>query len=356
MGLTHGYVMPSLDVNLNGNNSLITISWSDMNGQTPDQYQIKVDGVLQFTTANKTINNLTITTGADRTLVVDAYKAGTVVYSITKKIRFFDYTGSSQSWQVPINLSKAVLADVLGAQGGGSGGLGGRNKCYVKFIPGSTVYMMCGGAGSASASFSCVLSDPGVLPGGFNGGGTGGKRSDSYGCASGVSYTQGASGGGASDIRTINGDLSTRIVVAGGGGGRYGSSGGDGGGINGNDGGYSIGGSWPTTLRGNGGTSSAGGKGGTGGSVQGNIGVLGIGGSGAAISVYGDNPGAAGGGGGGYFGGGGGAVGSNYGAAGGGGGGSGYIDTTVAGISSKNNARTSGYNTGNGKILLSWFE
>jgi hypothetical protein len=167
---------------------------------------------------------------------------------------------------------------------------------------------------------------------GYNGGGTFG-------------YT----GGGATDIRSKSDDLSTRLVVAGGGGGqgiRQGSivvNGGAGGGLTGVIGNKSATG----TNGGGGATQTAGGT-----STSGRPGLLGIGGngysqSGSGVLAY------AGSGGGGYYGGG---VGNIYYATGtdiygaGGGGGSSYIDL----LDSTTSVTTAGLNSGNGSIVITF--
>lgn len=107
----------------------------------------------------------------------------------------FDYTGAVQTFVVPSGVHE-ITVDCVGAAGGTGPGysaaLGGRVQCLLKVNPGQTLYIYCGASGDN---------------GGFNGGGTSGD---------GVKY----GGGGASDIRTIEGDLNSRIIVSGGGGGR----------------------------------------------------------------------------------------------------------------------------------------
>jgi hypothetical protein len=176
----------------------------------------------------------------------------------------------------------------------------------VAVSPGQLIYVEVGGNG-------CNGSMGSGGAGGFNGGGAGGDSGDL------ALGNGGGGGGGASDIRTAplsDGvpSLSTRILIAAGGGGSAGGpSGGAGGegGATGNDG--AAGGGVAGGTGGAGGTMT-----GPGGSF-GQVGSLGTGGPGqsAAAMVAG---GSGGGGGGGYYGGGGGITGSGGGSSGGGGG------------------------------------
>ena len=189
----------------------------------------------------------------------------------------FSYTGSVQTYTVPAGVT-AINVNAVGGTVGTSGPLGGRGAVVTSDIPVTpleTLYVYVGGDGSI---------------GGFNGGG-----SSQYGSA----------GGGASDVRTVAGDLTTRLLVAGGGGGGSGYVGQPPGGDAGNPNGQpSIG-----NCGGGGGTQSAGGASSCG---PGNSGSLGQGGT-VSTSWNG------GAGGGGYYGGG------TGGFSGGGGGGSDYV-------------------------------
>ena len=210
----------------------------------------------------------------------------------------FGYTGQTQMITFPASATN-IRFEVLGAQGGKTGGGGGRVTGAIT-EPFPFLYITVGGAGESNAS----------APGGFNGGGT-------AGAAAGVE----GSGGGASDIRTST-KLSSRIVVAGGGGGRgsgLGSAGGAGGGLIGVDGKTGQGGG------GLGGSQESGGLGGlpNGEGIAGTSGEFGVGGTGGSGPLHGG-----GGGGGGYFGGGGGGPDADWCCtdSGGGGGGSSYTD------------------------------
>ena len=205
-----------------------------------------------------------------------------------------------------------------GASGAGSGGLGGYAEADIPVTPGDALYVYTGEAGG-----SCTFCD-----GTFNGGG--GRKHSGY---------TGYQGGGATDIRTMNGDwndlsgLSSRLLVAGGGaGGGYVNNigGGNGGGLEGQDGDSGFGGtqsaggaitenSWCTQ---NGNYISAGG--------------FGYGGMGQGANAGG------GGGGGGWYGGGGGCY-------NGGGGGSSYSDAANSNFNT-----VSGMNSGNGYATITW--
>lgn len=184
----------------------------------------------------------------------------------------FEYNGTDgtdgdvQTFTVPEKVDVLTI-DAWGAQGGGGlGGLGGHNASTIKVSPGDVLEIRVGGR-------------PSELNGrGFNGGGRG--------------------GGGASDVRPAGGDLSARIVTAGGGGGSGGvqgpdtpmtwREGGAGGGGDGSD-------ACSANTCGRGGTQAAGGAAGSGGNLAcGQAGSFGNGGSGDCWS----------GGGGGWYGGG----------------------------------------------------
>lgn len=321
-----------------------------------DQYKIYVDNSLQTTVTTNSVSGISITNGANRILKIEAWYNNAISSIITRNVRLFEYTGAEESWTVPTGY-KWVGCDVQGAQGGGSGGKGARIRTYITVADYSTLYIRCGGAGGNGSYNNCVGVAPAIVSGGWNGGGDGGTWYDAYGCISpNVTYGRGSSGGGASDIRSVTNNLFSRLVVAGGGGGNGGGTyTGDGGAYDGVDGGFNINGSWQNTIRGKGATILAGGSGGTGGAqTQGTSGTLGQGGNGGVLGVFGDNPGSGAGGGGGYYGGGGGSAGSNYGSSGGGGGGSSYILPPFDNVSLMYGARTSGFRTGAGKILLDW--
>ena len=233
----------------------------------------------------------------------------------------FDYSGDSFIWTPPSKIN-SLHFDVLGAQGGRSGGKGGSVSGDFAVIP-SMLYVFVGGAGSSSNG----------APGGFNGGG-----------ASGNGHGDQGSGGGASDLR-ISPNLSDRVVVAGGGGGTGGWIGGVGG-----AGGLTIASAGtkgsPSGTAGGGGTQLAGGVAGlgvtTGNGTAGSLALGGVGGNGAVAG--------GGGGGGGFYGGGGGGSDSVSGGSDGAGGGGGSSFATMALTSSV--VHQAGVRAGNGQVVL----
>ncbi|MEY4310558.1 MAG: hypothetical protein RLZ71_484 [Actinomycetota bacterium] len=233
----------------------------------------------------------------------------------------FDYTGSNYVYTPP-NGIRSMSFELHGAQGGHSGGLGGRVTGTLSSIP-STIYVFVGGAGKPGNSAA----------GGFNGGGTAGSGHGDEG-----------SGGGASDLR-LSMSSDDRIVVAGGGGGAGGWIGGAGG-----SGGTVIANAGTSTTAGGGGagTQLAGGSGGTGYAAgNGTAGAKAQGGTGGTGTA-----GGGGGGGGGYFGGGGGGgdgVSSGLDGAGGGGGSSFASLIYTTGVS-----HFLGTNSGNGKVVITY--
>lgn len=233
----------------------------------------------------------------------------------------FDYTGSNYVYTPP-NGIRSMSFDLHGAQGGHSGGLGGRVTGTLTSIP-ATIYVFVGGAGKPGNS----------VAGGFNGGGTSGSGHGDEG-----------SGGGASDLR-LSMSSDDRIAVAGGGGGAggwIGGAGGSGGTLIANAGTSTtaIGGGAGTQLAGGaGGSGYAAGAGTTGSKAQG-----GTGGTGTA--------GGGGGGGGGYFGGGGGGadgVSSGLDGAGGGGG-----SSFASLLYTTNVNHYLGSNSSNGKVVITY--
>lgn len=203
--------------------------------------------------------------------------------------------------------------EVWGASGGNCynggnttyGGKGGYCSGAIVFPSNFSVYVYVGQSGEdINHAYT------------FNGGGMGGSR-----------YNE-KSGGGATDIRLLNGtwsdfnSLKSRIIVAAGGGGaqhyNFGCNGGNSGGLSGQDGFYSVSPNFQNDpyVVAKGATQTSGGKGGEG-DKCGYDGILGVGGN------YSSEINEGGGGGGGYYGGGGG--GSSYAIVGSGAGGSSFI-------------------------------
>ncbi len=236
----------------------------------------------------------------------------------------FDFTGSVQTYIVPITASTFML-EVWGAEGGkgcnstgsfSDGGKGGYSRGVLSAHAGDTLYVYVGEKGEdAKESSSIYTYSPS-----FNGGGAAGMHNySSY-------YYNGGSGGGATDIRVNSNSLFARAIVAGGGGGGgYSTSyfGGYGGGVVAGSG-YNQ--TADAANYGQGGTQTAGGTGATG-SYPAQAGSFGLGGQGGPYSgTYTVTGG--GGGGGGWYGGGGGKSGNSS-SAYPGGGGSGYVYTAT---------------------------
>ncbi|HCP47795.1 MAG TPA: hypothetical protein DIU15_17270, partial [Deltaproteobacteria bacterium] len=136
------------------------------------------------------------------------------------------FTGSTQTLETAA-VATEYLFTAFGARAGRGvnsthGGLGGMAEGSKTFDANTTLFVEVGGVGE-----DAVQADTGgTHSGGYNGGGNGTRG--------------GSAGGGATDVRTTIGDLNSRILVAGGGGGcGYNSCdyrGGDGGGLSGADG------------------------------------------------------------------------------------------------------------------------
>ena len=116
----------------------------------------------------------------------------------------FDYTGDGQTYTVPS--AGTYKIETWGAQGGGSeSGKGAYVRGYVDLTENQQLYVYVGGQPA----------DEPRQNGGFNGGGNVATNDDGTGRA----------GGGATDVRLVNGDwnntqsLNSRIIVAAGGGG-----------------------------------------------------------------------------------------------------------------------------------------
>ena len=140
----------------------------------------------------------------------------------------YEFTGSIQTFEVPEGVNQ-IFIEAWGAQGGDAwacggffaddGGQGGYASGLLNVAPEEVYYIYVGGAGVG------VQTSSNANEGGWNGGGDANQ------------YAGG--GGGATDLRTVQGDLSSRLIVAGGGGNEgcpdHGE-GGPGGGLVGGDG------------------------------------------------------------------------------------------------------------------------
>jgi uncharacterized repeat protein (TIGR02543 family) len=248
--------------------------------------------------------------GGIKTGTVSANKGGNGCVGISFQVGgvssmvTFNYTGSNQSWTVPIGVTSATFY-LIGAGGGGgvsfAGGGGGYATGSYAVTAGQTLTVIVGqgGGGADAVTRPGVSGYPGIYtPVTYGGGGRGGSFS------AGWDELYYSSGGGRSAIRLPN--TSTDLATAGGGSGAaYSQCGLGGGGLTGNG-----------STRG--GTQSAGGTGA--GSGNGYPGTNGI------AYQGGDSKDEGGGGGGGFFGGGGG--GDNT----AGGGGSSYVALLTNGV------------------------
>lgn len=268
------------------------------------------------------------------TKIKEAYYGSTKVYSsFTPQTTRFDYTGSFQVFTVPSGCTKLIV-DCVGACGKDEtyseyygrlrttkhGGNGGRVQCVLSVTPGDILYIYIGGKPTSLTSATYNASD---------------IRTNSNGIT---------------DLTS----LSSRLLVAGGGGsagsGTYndpgtvvyhGGDGGAGGGLTGNDGSSST-----YAPGGKGGTQTSGGKSGNG--ISAGNGSFGLGGFfGSSSSSYNTGQGGSG-----WYGGGSGGISLqdfmiNT---GGGGGGSSYTDPNLC----TDVVHTQGYSeaTGNGWIII----
>lgn len=182
-------------------------------GATADAFAIEVsDGVNPSVIL---IVNLSINNGPSLTLgTMPSVCAGVTVATIPfsgltnvgPDTAMFSYTGGSQSWTVPANVT-SFKYDIMGAAGGrdsyigGVAGKGGRVQGTISVAPFTNVGIEVGGKGSDGTGVGAA--------GGYNGGG------DAYF----YFYGSGGAGGGATDLRIGGMGLANRKVVAGGGGG-----------------------------------------------------------------------------------------------------------------------------------------
>lgn len=305
---------------LTGSSDMVT--FVGMEYEEPGFYVLNQDGSTMYNDPEVVISGeigtvpnksyvLTYTVYDSGGMVIDR-KTRTV--TLLEAVNNFQYTGSVKSYTIPV--SGLYKLEVWGAQGGSAdinydiGGKGGYTYGNYYFTKGDILNVYVGGAGGYSAT--------GSIFGGFNGGGTSGAGT----------VSSGGTGGGATDIRTTL-NLTSRIIIAGGGGGSgsrknasYAGAGGAGGGLAGKLPTYAN----YSTYNGGAGDSNYGGSPAsysTSVTTPPTIGESGAGGNGGTYnSEYGG-----GGGGGGYFGGGGGV---RY---GGGGGGSGYCGSMIGCIS-----------------------
>lgn len=201
-----------------------------------------MDGVAAFDANGNQIDSNNISYDLDINNIEN--KEYTVTYTTssngknivaTRKIKFIDndivntflYTGDAQVFSASNNGSYKV--ELWGAQGGSmagegfdynnnsrgnltyTGGNGAYTKGNIQLSQGQAMFVYVGGKGADNVSYSCTEGDAG----GYNGGGSLVTNQCRFG----------SSGGGATDIRLVNGSwddfngLKSRIMVAAGGGG-----------------------------------------------------------------------------------------------------------------------------------------
>lgn len=168
-----------------------------------------------YTCAYTTGNTQTPTTAASE-LPTTTQWSGVTLLSESRDIistngydqlsRVYNYTGSSQTFKA--NYNGLYKVELWGAQGGSdehvTGGKGAYTSGIIELAKDDILYVYVGGESTSEA-------------GGYNGGGSA-SRSGGY-----ISF----GGGGATDIRLVNGEwndsesLASRIMVAGGGGGSF---------------------------------------------------------------------------------------------------------------------------------------
>ena len=172
-----------------------------------------------------------------RLLVATLITCGLAVGSAPASAYTYNFTGAFQTVTVPAGMTVAKV-ELLGAQGGGSGGgRGARVSTTIAVTPGEVLRLYVGGQ-----SLNAL--------GGYNGGGD-------------APTTSARGGGGATDIRRAPYGSADRIAVAGGGGGA------GGGGTNGGDSG-SAGSQGGSPRDGEGGQPGSGSTGGAGGAAGNN--------------------------------------------------------------------------------------
>ena len=168
--------------------------------------KLKQNGLITITVTSPYVSSTT-------------YKVKVIREGVSEQDTFdFDYKGEYQEFIAP--MSGLYKLETWGAQGGGrhqnselgTGGNGGYSSGIIYLAKGQKLYIYVGGKGSWCGGSACTIA------GGWNGGGQGIKYTN-------TNWDPAASGGGATDIRTVPGEwnseigLNSRIIVAGGGGG-----------------------------------------------------------------------------------------------------------------------------------------
>lgn len=183
---------------------------------TEYEYYFSIDGGATWeSNENKTIS--TYTYGTDKINNASSAKMRRITkdgkIQVAKATEFeYQYTGTYQPFIVPED--GAYQLEVWGASGY-NGGKGGYAKGNKECTAGEKLYVYVGETGIGASGTTGGRAT-------FNGGGNGGNG---YGSYNGGFAVGGGSGGGATDIRIVEGiwnnaeSLGSRIIVAGGGGG-----------------------------------------------------------------------------------------------------------------------------------------
>ncbi len=241
-----GYAATQMKIDIKGNTTLsentsdfnvylanLKLNGTEIEGinETKDGYEINVPskGTLEYDVINDS-------TEYDVEATVECEEE-----TGANEVTNFDYTGGEQTFVAPV--TGVYKLETWGAQGGSStiaqGGYGSYSVGNVLLNKDDKLYINIGGAGL----YRKVNQSPYTITGGYNGGGTAYDSSEKE---------NRSSGGGATHIATISGQLSSLsssvgkiMIVSGGGGGSTGSAGGAAGGIKGVMGapisGYTIG-------------------------------------------------------------------------------------------------------------------
>lgn len=195
-----------------------SIAWNTGSGNITLTYQGQGDGPISI---QSDTNNL----GSVRSQVITIETVGGAIirnFTVSQAacpvpvgtVLNYTYTGSYQEVTLPAGQYKLQC---WGAQGGSNGtnstysitakagGKGGYSEGVLTLSQKTTVRVYVGGKGSASA-------------GGFNGGGSTTGTSQ-YNASNELGYSKMGGGGGATDIRLSDGELLSRMIVAGGGSG-----------------------------------------------------------------------------------------------------------------------------------------
>jgi hypothetical protein len=190
----------------------VALSWTNPSSANLDHVELSGSGFTTVSVAPPaTTYTLTGLTGGQRyditiKTVDDCGNRSTGVSVSATPTAFvtqaFTYTGAQQSFTVPAGVT-SVSIDAYGAQGGNSGGLGGRATGALSVTPGQVLYVYVGGAGANG-------SGSGWHAGGFNGGGNGysGGGGDQGGAGGGSGYVGGVTGGSmSSSVQSGDGEV-----------------------------------------------------------------------------------------------------------------------------------------------------